>query len=147
MSQNQIARRILKRDLVPALEVEGFSGRFPDFQRRENDDLHLLSIEFDKNGGGFFLEFTRHPPGDLETSWGEVVAESDLTVAHTHFESRARLQQNGQRNSLSEDWFRYDALSETEIEELVRHVVSLVSQINDWLRENSVGQNISTTEP
>ena len=146
ISQNQIVRRILKKALVPILVGEGFQGKFPDFQRLEKEDLHLLSIVFDKNGGGFFLEFTSHPPGDMETSWGEAISERELTVAHTHFESRARLQQNGHPNSLSEDWFRFDRLSENEIEELVQHVGSLISQINDWLREKRVGQNISTTE-
>ena len=145
MNQNKIVRRILERDLVPALKTDGFRGKFPDFQRSENGCLHLLSIEFDKNGGGFFLEFACHPPGDMKTSWGEVVLEQNLTVAHTHFEGRARLQLYGQPNSLSEDWFRYEKLSEKEIEKLVQHVCSIIYQANDWLREKLVGQNISAT--
>ena len=122
-------------------------GKFPDFQRFENGNLQLLSIEFDKYGGGFFLEFACQPPGDLETSWGEVILEKDLTLAHAGFEGRARLQQNGQANSLSEDWFRYENLSETEIEKLVQYVSSLINQINEWLRGKRVGKNISATEP
>ena len=147
MNQNQITRRILKRDLVPVLEIEGFKGKFPNFQRLENGSIHLLSIEFDKWGGGFFLEFACHPPGDLETTWGEVVAEKDIIVAHTSIESRARLQQKGHQNSLSEDWFRYENLSDDEIEKLVRHVSGLISQLNEWLREKRVGKNICATEP
>ncbi len=147
MGQNQIVRRALKKVLVPVIEALGFQGKFPHFQRFENGDLHLLSIVFDKNGGGFFLEFTCHPPGDLETSWGEVIPERELTVAHTSFESRARLQKNGHQNSLSEDWFRFEELSKNEIDGLVRHVGSLITQVDDWLREKRVGKNISTTEP
>ena len=146
-SQNQIIRRILKKTLVPKLVAEGFHGNFPDFQRIDKEYLHLLSIVFDKNGGGFFLEFTSQPPGDMNTSWGEVIPERELTAAHTHFESRARLQQKGQPNSLSEDWFRFENLSENEVEGLVQHVGSLLPQVNDWLREKRVGQNISTTKP
>lgn len=146
VSQNQTVRRILKKTLVPILEAEGFQGKFPDFQRLDKEDLHLLSVVFDKNGGGFFLEFATHPPGDLETSWGEVIPEKELTVAHTHFERRARLQQNGHPNSLSEDWFRFEKLSGNEIKELVQNVGSLMYQVNDWLREKRAGQNISTTE-
>ncbi len=147
VSQNQVVRRILRKNLVPMLEAEGFHGKFPDFQRLEKEDLHLLSIVFDKNGGGFFLEFTSHPPGNMETSWGEIIPEKELTVAHTHFEGRARLQQNGHPNSLSEDWFRFEKLSESEIGRLVQHVGNLIPQVNHWLREKRVGQNISTTEP
>ena len=116
MNRNRIARRVLKRDLVPVLEAEGFKGKFPDFQRLENGDVHLLSIEFDKYGGGFFLEFACQPRGDLETSWGEVVLENDLTVAHANLEHRARLQRIGKSNSLREDWFRYEKSPEKEIE-------------------------------
>ena len=106
----------------------------------------MLSIEFDKYGGGFFLEFACHPPGDMETSGGAVIPEKDLTVAHVSVDGRARLQENGQLNSLSEDWFRYDKLSEDEIEKLVQRVGRLVNQINDWLRERKVGPNVSATE-
>ena len=147
VNQNQIARGILKRTLVPSIEAAGFQGKFPNFQRFENDDLHLLSVVFDKNGGGFFLEFASCPPGDMKTCWGEVIPERELTVAHTHFESRARLQQKGHPNSLSEDWFRYEKLSEVDIEDLVQHVDSLIPQVDEWLREKRVGQNVSTTEP
>ncbi len=147
MSQSRAVRGVLKRILAPTLEADGFRGNFPDFQRFENGELHLLSVVFDKNGGGFFLEFTSHPPGDMETSWGEVIPEEEITVAHTPFESRARLQQNGHQSSLSEDWFRFEKLSAEEIEKLVQDVCDLKSQVNDWLREKSIGRNISTTEP
>jgi len=147
VSQNKIVHRTLKKTLVPILESEGFQGKYPDFQRLEKEVLHLLSIVFDKNGGGFFLEFSSHQPGDMETSWGEVIPEQELTVAHTNFESRARPQQNGNPNSLSEDWFRFEGFAENEIEKLVQQVCNLLPQVNDWLREKRVGQNISTTEP
>ncbi len=145
VSQNRKIREILKRTLVPKLEAEGFRGKFPEFQRIESGDLHLLSIQFDKYGGGFFLEFTSHPPGDLQTSWGENVPEQEITVAHTPIESRGRLQQKENKNSVSEDWFRFEKLSEDELEKLVQQVVNLLPQINDWLREKRVGINISTT--
>jgi hypothetical protein len=136
----------MKRTLVPILESEGFQGTFPEFQRVDCGSLQLLSIQFDKNGGGFFMEFCNHPPGDLETSWGEIVPERNITVAHTPVESRARLQQTGNRNSLAEDWFRYENLSTDEVERLAKHVAELLPQISDWLREKKIGENISTTD-
>ncbi len=78
-------------------------------------------------------------------SWGEVVLEQDLTVAHTNFESRARLQQNRRANSLSDDWFQYQKLSEPEIEKLVSGVGDLLSQVNDWFVDGTVGKNICVT--
>lgn len=147
MSKNRSARAIIKKFLIPKLKIEGFHGKFPEFQRKEQERLHLLSVVFDKYGGGFFLEVSNYPSGDMETSWGEVVREPDITVAHTPIECRARLQQKEHKHSLSEDWFRFDKFSEDEIEDLVLEVIDLLPQINYWLREKKVGQNISTTEP
>jgi hypothetical protein len=136
-------RNALKRTLIPYLESEGFGGKFPDFQRKEKDVLHLLSVHFDKHGGGFYLEFAKHPVGDKKTSWGEIVPEQKLNVAYAPAEDRARLQENANPNSLREDWFRFDNLSESEIEALVKRVIALFTQVNDWLRDKKVGKNIS----
>jgi hypothetical protein len=53
MNQTKKTRTILKRALVPHVESEGFVGKFPEFHRTENGELHLLSVQFDKYGGGF----------------------------------------------------------------------------------------------
>lgn len=145
MNQDKIARRLIKKKLVPLLEKDGFIGIFPDYRRFGDKALHLLAFEFNKYGGSFFLELACVPRGDLEMSWGEVVLEQDLTVAHTNFESRARLQQNGWANSLSDDWFQYQNLSEPEIEKLVSGVGDLLSQVNDWFVDRTVGKNICVT--
>ncbi|MGD8643660.1 MAG: DUF4304 domain-containing protein [Chromatiales bacterium] len=143
MNQTKKTRTILKRALVPHVESEGFVGKFPEFHRTENGELHLLSVQFDKYGGGFFLEFARHPSGHMATPWDEMVPERELTVAHSPIESRARLQQDGHQNSLSEDWFRFEDLPANELEDLVLHVISLFPQVNDWLREGRAGPDIS----
>ena len=145
MKRAKVARYLLKRDLTPMLKAEGFSGQFPHFQRQENDKLHLLSIEFDRYGGGFFLEFAAIPAGEMQTSWGEAIPQDNITLAHTNIEIRARLQQTAQQNSLRENWFCYDNLSEQEIEDLVDQVASMIGQVNDWLRHQNPGQNISAT--
>ena len=139
-------RNTIKKTLVPYLETEGFNGKFPSFQRKEKHMLHLLTVQFDKHGGGFFLEFAYHPPGDKKTSWGEFVPENKLNVAYAPIEDRARLQEYGRPNSLREDWFRYENLSEDEFETLVKHVIELFPQVNNWLRNKRVGKNISAIE-
>lgn len=139
-------RNAMKKALVPYLKAEGFNGKFPSFQRKEKQLLHLLTVQFDKHGGGFFLEFAIHPEGDLKTSWGEIVPENKLDVAYAPIEDRARLQENGKPNSLRDDWFRYENLSEDELETLVKHVIGLFPQVNNWLRNKRVGKNISAIE-
>lgn len=146
-SVNKNIKIALKKVLVPYLAAEGFEGKFPAFMRLEDDTLHLLSVQFDKWGGGFFLEFAAHPAGDKTMSWGEVVPEAKLTVAHAALDARARLQETGSSNSTNEMWFRFEGLNQMECESLVKHVVEIFPQVNTWLRENEVGPNISTIEP
>lgn len=146
MVESRRVRAVLKRILVPELEAFGFEGQFPEFKRAVGERLQLLSVQFDKHGGGFFLEFANHPPGDLTTSWGEVVTEADITLAHTPIERRARLQRHGHQNSLSEDWFRYEDPSLPEVEDLVRSVCALLPQVEAWLQGQRIGPNISAKD-
>jgi hypothetical protein len=54
-------RAAMKELFEPFLASEGFTGNYPHYQRKESDDLQLLSIIYDKWGGGFVLEFAHHP--------------------------------------------------------------------------------------
>ena len=146
MNHNRAVRKTLKQILVPALDAAGFHGVFPEFRRTGGATLQLLSVQFDKHGGGFFLEFAEHALGDMSTSWGETIPESELTVAHTPIDCRARLQHKGGRNSVSEDWFRFDNLSEDQLLTLVRRVAGLLDQVDDWLRDGKTGANIFAYE-
>jgi hypothetical protein len=114
--------------------------------RREGEMLHLLSVQFYKYGGSFFLEFAPHPIGDKTMPWGEVVAEDKLTTIYAPFDTRARLQESGSRNSTEEMWFHFANLDDKECEDLVKHVIELFPQVNTWLREGKVGANISAIE-
>ena len=109
-NSNKNIKAALKNVLVPHLAAEGFTGQFPEFIRREGNTLHLLSIQFNKWGGGFFLEFEPHPAGNKVMPWGEIVPEEELTAAHAPFDSRARLQESGSDSSMRESWFRFDVL-------------------------------------
>jgi hypothetical protein len=144
---NRDIKAALKAILLPHLAAEGFSGRLPDLVRREGDTLHLLSVQYDKWGGGLFLEFAPHPAGDMTTSWGEVVPEAQLTVAHTPVLARARLQETGSSGSTGDMWFRFEGLDSAGCEDLVGHIVDLFPQVDAWLREMRAGPNISAFRP
>ena len=95
----------------------GFFGTFPHYQRKSSGMLHLLSVQFDKDGfERFVVELGVLPLGDFETSWGEVVAEDRLDVAYVGFESRFRL---GTSEDRSDYWF---VLTEANAEEIMCEV-------------------------
>lgn len=93
------------------------------------------------------MDFGTTECGDKRMSWGEVVPESALTIAHVDADNRARLQAIDSRNSDREHWFRFDELERKECEALAKAVVELLPQIDKWLEENEKGPNISIFEP
>lgn len=135
-------RSALKVRFAPYLEPEGFYGKFPEFKCKEHGMLHLLSVEFDRWGGGFFLEFAPHAPGPKEMPWGEIVPENELAVDHAPFDTRARLQNRGSSNSTRESWFRFDGLNTEGCDMLMVCLIALFPQVDAWLRKQKVGPNV-----
>jgi hypothetical protein len=89
----------LKKVLVPALKERGFSGKYPEFQRKVGETLHLVSVQFYKYGGSFFVECAHHPAGEKKESGGELVPENKITVARTPIWNRVRLHHTCDRGS------------------------------------------------
>ncbi len=146
MMKSKLTRTELKRLVVPVLAELGFNGKFPHFMRKIDDRLDLLSFEFDKWGGGFFLEFCSTSCGDAIMSWGECVPEQTLTVAHVAADNRARLQAIGGKSSCNEYWFRFEDLEQSQIVELALKVADLLGQVELWLSHGIAGANISFVE-
>ncbi|HEU4846173.1 MAG TPA: DUF4304 domain-containing protein [Burkholderiaceae bacterium] len=142
--ENTYMRKALKRVLLPALQARGYTGSAADLRRASDDSLDLLAIQFGKYGGQFILEFARRERGPLHASWGEVIPEEKLTVAHVMVTRRARLQQvdappddtfRGFRFAgFGDDRARYDALA--------LHVAALLPQVDAWLERGSVGEHV-----
>lgn len=145
MASSRKIRTAIKKLLEPVLLAEGFTGKYPHFQRKEGGKLQLLSLLYDKWGGGFVLEFACHATGDLETAWGEVIPEANIEIGYTAPSSRARLVNSDSGQGLYEDFFRYEQFADNreQCEQLVSRVVELLPQVNAWLRNNQVGGNIT----
>ena len=139
-------RRAIKRILEPEMAAAGFTIRYPHFQRRRGDRLELVSVHHSKWGGGFCLEFAPHAPGDLATSWGEVVPEDSIHVAHTDPATRARLLASTADAASRNGFFRYEAFADDKdrCEALVTEVVTLLPQVFAWFDDGTVGPNVSS---
>jgi Domain of unknown function (DUF4304) len=134
----------LKLELVPMLKAQGFAGMFPRYRRNRPAAVQFLAIFYDKTATHFFLEFGSHERGNKQTSWGEVVPESKLTLEHVRFDHRARLQARGGGGSVAADWFAFGSLSESEqFRDLAASVARLLPQIEAWSEVGAVGPNIS----
>ena len=149
MAGSRKIRAAMKKLFEPFLAHEGFIGKYPHFQRKEAGELQLLSVIYDKWGGGFVLEFAHHPSGVLHTSWGAVVPEEEIEVAYTSPGTRARLVRTERGQGCYEDFFRYEKIADDreQCETLVSGVIGLFPQVNEWLRRGDVGPNISPFSP
>ena len=138
-------RASTKRILEPAMSAQGFAVRYPHFQRKRDGHLELVSLQHDKWGGGFVLEFAKHAAGDLETSWGERVPEAEIGVAYTDPATRARLLATTRHSNTPEDYFRHESFAEDRVrrDALVSEVVRLLPQVFEWFENGAVGPNIS----
>ncbi len=127
------------------MSARGFAVRYPHFQRKRGGHLELVSLQHDKWGGGFFLEFAKHDAGDLETSWGEHVPEAEIEVAYTDPATRARLLATSRHSNTPKDYFRYESFANdrAQCDALISEVVGLLPQVFEWFEKGSVGPNIS----
>jgi hypothetical protein len=138
-------REAMRKLFVPVIQKSGFSGTFPHFRRRIEDELHLVTVLFGKFGGSFCLEFGRHPAGDRRMPWGDVISENTLEVAYVPVLERRRLQAVGGNHSGFEHWFGYEKLDPADAKAfiLLAHKVShLFTQVEDWFRKGTVGPNL-----
>lgn len=143
--EGDLFRKALRRSLLPELRRLGFTGRTSAFQRADGDRLDLLDIQYWKYGGGFILEFASCARGPLHTSWGEVVPEAELQVAHIGPLQRARLQPGPQDPpGPAHGWFGFAGFSEDleRYERLAARIVALLPQVDEWLRTRTPGSHV-----
>jgi hypothetical protein len=144
-SPAQRMSKALKSKFVPVLEAAGFSGTFPRFRRNSEAAIQFLSIQYDKAGSALFLEFGNHPPGEKNTSWGEIVPECELILEHIPFDSRARLQARSGAGSTERDWFHFGDFGENtaSYSNLAESIATMFSQVESWLSTQQIGPNVS----
>jgi hypothetical protein len=122
----------LKAHFVPALRERGFKGSLPHFRRVRSGRVDLLTIQFDKNGGGFVLEISHCGGEGVTTPWGKHVPASQVTAWDLHPNQRLRLKL--QDGSGTDSWFRFD---NGEYHEVAAQVLSRLGEADDYWRSRT----------
>jgi hypothetical protein len=117
----------LKAEFVPALKERGFKGSFPHFRRIKPDKIDLLTVQFDRWGGGFVIEIAKCGPEGITTSWGLHIPPSKVRAWDVN-NPRPRLG----APAPGEDgiWFRYD--DGTPVEKVARRVLTYLPGADDF---------------
>jgi hypothetical protein len=114
--------------VAPVLRERGFTGSVPHFRRISPTRTDLLTVQFDRYGGGFVIEIAVAPPGEYSAPPRGSIPAAKLTAQDLHPRERARVRPGPDGTPAS--WFRYDGgPSVTEVAEQVR---ALIDQMEAW---------------
>jgi hypothetical protein len=128
MSTRDDMNASLRAQLVPALRSRGFRGSLPHFQRILANRIDLLTVQFDKWGGGFVVEISRCGPQGVTTHGGKEIPPRKVTAHDVHPNQRHRLGSPAP----GEDgrWFRYD--DGTPIETVAAAASGMLTKADQW---------------
>ncbi|MFD1706722.1 DUF4304 domain-containing protein [Siminovitchia sediminis] len=110
MNDRKMMDVALKNIVIPKLREQGFKGSFPHFRRVSENDIDLITFQFNRWGGSFVVEIATCPNDGTTMSWGEKVPPEKVN-AH-HINERFRL---GARSFEEEGvWFTYENANSEE---------------------------------
>jgi len=118
----------LKERLVPALRERGFKGSLPHFRRIQAGRIDLLTVQFDRHGGGFVVEISKCGPNGATTSWGKEIPPAKVTAHDLHPDKRHRL--GSPTPNVDGRWFRFDDGTPTDT--VARDVVAHLAEADRW---------------
>lgn len=95
----------LRTVVLPHLRAAEFKGTFPHFRRLRESKIDLLSFQFDKYGGGFYIEISQcDRSGYINRRRQHIPASQQLRC--WDIDERLRLQPGKRQSRWS--WFRYE---------------------------------------
>jgi hypothetical protein len=121
----------LKKIVIPILREHTFKGSLPHFRRKNENNIDLITFQFNKWGGSFVVELASCSIEGLTTHWGEHILPNKVT-AHD-INKRYRL------GAKSEDedgiWFDFEqAKTEEDYEKVASNVLGFLNIIDrSWI--------------
>jgi len=123
-NERKMMNNALKKVVIPVLRKQGFKGSFPHFRRKNENNIDLITFQFNKWGGSFIVELATCSIEGVTMYWGKQIPPNKVT-AH-HINKRFRL------GAKSEDedgvWFDYEfAKLEGDFEKVALSVLKLLN--------------------
>ncbi|WP_081415995.1 DUF4304 domain-containing protein [Peribacillus kribbensis] len=130
-NERKMMNAALKKLVIPVLRQQGFKGSFPHFRRLNDNNIDLITFQFNNWGGSFIVELAACPKNGTTMSWGEDIPPNKVNAYHV--DRRYRLG----AVSLGSDgkWFHYEhAVTEEDYTTVAEEVLSLL-KISDpsWI--------------
>lgn len=121
----------LKKEVIPILRKQKFKGSFPHFRRQNENNIDLLTFQFNKWGGSFVVELATCPNEGTIMHWGEKIPPNQVNAHHINKRIRlgAKFAEEGGI------WFDYEkASSEEEYIKVAKRVLKLLKTFDTtWI--------------
>ena len=121
----------IKEVIVPVLREQGFKGSFPHFRRKNNNNIDLLTFQFNRYGGSFVVELAVCPLDGVTMSWGEKVPPNKVTAHDVN--ERYRL--GAKTKNDPGIWFDFEnAKTKEDFEQITNKVLKLLhTEDETWI--------------
>lgn len=135
-SGNRFIRKAIRDLMEPQIAALGFTGKYPEFRREVEGEIHFLFFFTAKYGGSF----------SYSAAWGRRGPDNewaDRSIAHTDFDNRGSVMRiadlcsvNGEpfRASVGHFEYRYMAEDEQACCTLVAEAAATLPAVEQWLR-------------
>lgn len=146
----RLIRKAQSDILEPQIASLGFTGKYPDFHRTWQDEVHFLHFYPRKYGGGFSFTGAWCKRGTLKHS-GETFTEPDITIAHTEFDNRATVIRMAPVGLLDGTMvlrgagdFDYEHIADDEeaCRELIGEAAKYLPALDHWLKTRELAAGI-----
>ncbi|WP_271438622.1 DUF4304 domain-containing protein [Pontixanthobacter luteolus] len=139
---NKFVRKAIREIIEPELAKYGFEGKYPEFKRITDTEIHFFDIQTAKYGGsfGYTVGWCRNGP---LTHWDEQrIPTEEIQMLHLPFDNRASVSRmidmwrlNGEKFRATLGGFDYTLIIEDEAacRELVREAAETLPQAMTWL--------------
>jgi hypothetical protein len=104
----------IKEIVIPVLKEQGFKGSFPHLRRKNEDNIDLITLQFNRWGGSFVVEVAICPLEGITMDWGEEIKPNKVTAHHVN--QRFRLGAMSEEDGI---WFNFEAAKTKQDFELV----------------------------
>src|SRR5579863_10301596 len=126
----------IKTVVQPFLRSNGFAGSFPHYRKKTSTEIDLLTIQFDRHGGGFVIEIARCPVDGVLTAWGASVPPEKVRAWDIHPKYRKRVKPRD--GGGTDAWFRYD---DTPVAQAAALALRCLSRADLWNDVQMCGSN------
>jgi len=128
--------KALKKRVVPYLREHGFKGTFPHFRRQNEENIDLVTFQFNRYGGSFIVELTFCGKDGVVTSWGKEIPANKVRGYNVN--NRFRLRENIYGTDDNECWFHYEeAKTDEDFEEVALKILKCIQDVSDrsWIKK------------